>query len=157
MPTYDIDVQCDLDLSQGQLVELKTAILKTLYGENIAPPCTLAVLITGDRRIQELNRHYRDLDAPTDVLSFPAGEPMPGMAEISPHLGDIIISLPYATRQAAERGHSVTAELQLLTIHGLLHLLGYDHAERADQDRMWEVQLAVLAELGLPNIVPDYE
>jgi probable rRNA maturation factor len=70
------------------------------------------------------------------------------------YLGDIAISVPCAKRQASERGHSETAELQLLTVHGILHLLGYDHLEADDKDKMWSIQRTVLDRLDLAHVVP---
>lgn len=157
MTDYDIEVQCEVDLSQELLAALQEAIFRALQSAGVSPACSLTLLITEDRRIQELNRTYLGFDVPTDVLSFPAGDPMPGMADMPLYLGDIAISLPYATRQAAARAHGVGDELQLLAIHGVLHLLGYDHAEPPDKEKMWRRQSEVMAELGLPDIAPDDE
>jgi probable rRNA maturation factor len=84
----------------------------------------VAVLLCDDRTIQLLNHRFRKKNKPTDVLSFPAQEALP---EGLVHLGDVAISLQTAARQAASAGHSLERELALLLIHGLLHLLGYDH------------------------------
>ena len=84
---------------------------------------TVTVALTRDARVRALNRLYRQKDAPTDVLSFPAGEP--GV------LGDVVIAAGVARRQAAAAGHPLSTELRVLALHGLLHLLGYDH-ERDD-------------------------
>lgn len=86
------------------------------------PSTTLAVRFVSDREMRRLNRDYRDRDATTDVLSFPGGETPEG-----PHLGDIAISVPAARRQARRRNHSVSRELRVLMLHGLLHCMGYDH------------------------------
>jgi len=86
---------------------------------------SLAVCLVSDRRIREYNRTFRGRDATTDVLSFPAGE-MPGPNCDRP-LGDIVISVPTAERQAREARHSLERELEILALHGYLHLLGYDH------------------------------
>jgi probable rRNA maturation factor len=84
------------------------------------------------------------------VLSFPAGEYDPETG--SRYLGDILISTAYAARQAAQYGHSPEAETQLLVIHGVLHLLGYDHAEPEEKERMWAEQTAILQLLGLGSL-----
>lgn len=98
--------------------------------EALAPTAdSLAVRFVGDRAIRGLNRSYRSIDRPTDVLSFPGGETPEGS-----HLGDIAISVPAARRQAAERGHAVERELEHLLLHGVLHCLGYDH--ESDDGRM---------------------
>jgi probable rRNA maturation factor len=78
---------------------------------------------------------------------------MPGMAQAN-YLGDIIISLPYAARQAAAAGHKTESELQLLAVHGTLHLLGYDHAIPEEKAAMWDAQTAALTQLGLGHINP---
>jgi probable rRNA maturation factor len=89
---------------------------------------SLGVRFAGDREVRRLNRTYRDKDKPTDVLSFPGEEG---------HLGDILISVPVARRQAAAAGHSVERELKVLLLHGLLHCLGYDHeTDGGEMDRL---------------------
>jgi probable rRNA maturation factor len=84
-------------------------------------------------------------DRPTDVLSFPSGEPDPANGRL--YLGDIAISFPQARLAANRGGHSVKSELQLLIVHGVLHLLGHDHAHTAEKARMWAAQAAILSEL----------
>lgn len=109
----------------------------------------LSVAIDDDERLQALNQAFLGIDAPTDVLSFPAGDD-----EIDPetgvlYLGDIIISYPRALDQANAAGHPVIAEMQLLVVHGVLHLLGHDHAEPEEQAVMWAAQREVLLSLGV--------
>jgi probable rRNA maturation factor len=104
--------------------------------ERIAPAAArgeVAVAIVSDRRIQELNRRYRNKNAPTDVLSFPADEPG--------QLGDIVIALGVARRQARTAGHTLSTELRILALHGLLHLLGYDHERDTGEMRRLEQHL----------------
>ena len=105
---------------------------------------TLTVVVTTDRRIRRLNRQWRGLDTATDVLSFPAGED-PGPAR---HLGDLVISRETAARQARQAGHPLATELRILALHGLLHLLGYDH-ER-DSGRMARIERKLRRQGGLP-------
>ena len=107
----------------------------------------LSVVLTDDAHLQQLNRDYLGIDAPTDVLSFPAEEMDP--QSTPPYLGDILVSVPRAAEQAQAAGHATEAEVQLLIIHGVLHLLGYDHAKRADKRRMWVAQAAILQSIGL--------
>jgi probable rRNA maturation factor len=104
------------------------------------------VLFADADRLRALNRDYLGYDAPTDVLSFPSGEPLPGAGA---YLGDIAISLPTAAEQAHAAGHPLADEVQLLTVHAVLHLLGYDHAEAAEKVAMWAAQAEILAQLGL--------
>lgn len=114
----------------------------------IAPPRAVgevAVALVSDARMRALNRTYRRKDAPTDVLSFrAAARETPG----SP-LGDIVIATGVARRQAKEAGHSYQTELRVLALHGLLHLLGYDHHDRHDQSRMARVEAALRRKGGL--------
>ena len=86
----------------------------------------MTIVLTDDAQLHELNREYLGVDAPTDVLSFPAAESDPETG--TPYLGDILISIPRAKQQAEAAGHSVEDEVQLLVVHGTLHLLGHDHA-----------------------------
>lgn len=102
--------------------------------------------MSDDAQLNELNRQFRGVDAPTDVLSFEDGEIDPDSGR--PYLGDVIISVSRAEAQAAAGGHALVDELQLLTIHGVLHLLGYDHADDAEKVQMWEFQTRILTELG---------
>jgi probable rRNA maturation factor len=103
-----------------------SAFLDRLTTELPAPQVdSLAVCLVSDRRMRELNRAFRGRDAETDVLSFPA-DPVPG-PETERHLGDIVISVPAAERQARQARHSLEEELKVLAMHGYLHLLGYDH------------------------------
>jgi probable rRNA maturation factor len=110
----------------------------------------LTIVLTDDAQLHELNRDYLGIDAPTDVLSFPASETDPENARR--YLGDILISVQRANEQARAAGHALAAEVQLLAVHGTLHLLGYDHAEADEKARMWKAQAEVLERLGLGNI-----
>lgn len=110
----------------------------------------LTIVLTDDAQLHELNREYLGVDAPTDVLSFPASESDPETGR--PYLGDILISIPRAERQAQAAGHSLEDEVQLLVIHGTLHLLGHDHAEAGEKSRMWAAQAEVLERLGLSHV-----
>jgi probable rRNA maturation factor len=110
----------------------------------------LSVVLTDDARLHQLNSDYLGVDAPTDVLSFPASETDPDSG--SAYLGDVLISTPRAAAQAESAGHPFEAEVQLLVVHGVLHLLGYDHAKPGDKSQMWGEQATVLQSLGLGNI-----
>jgi probable rRNA maturation factor len=115
------------------------------------PNETVAVLtLTGDEHLREYNRRYRGLDETTDVLAFAAQEaPLDQRFQAPPGtehwLGDIVIALPRARRQAREAGHSMNDEVRLLAVHGFLHLLGYDHAERAEEAAMTALTNRILA------------
>ena len=119
-----------------------------------APDADLTIVIMDDASIQSLNRDFLGHDAPTDVLSFPADEPDPETGRR--YLGDVVISLVRAEEQARERGHAAEAEMQLLVVHGILHLLGHDHAEAGEKERMWAAQAGALERLGIsPQIVHE--
>jgi probable rRNA maturation factor len=127
------------------------AAAATLKHES-SPDADLTLVLTGDERLQALNKEFLGKDRPTDVLSFPAGEIDPDTGRR--YLGDVLISVPRATEQAAAHGHPLESELQLLTVHGVLHLLGHDHAAAEEKARMWAAQSEILTGLGLsPSIV----
>jgi probable rRNA maturation factor len=110
----------------------------------------LSIILTNDARLHELNLNYLGVDAPTDVLSFPASETDPETG--ARYIGDILISIPRAQAQAQAAGHPLEAEVQLLVVHGVLHLLGHDHAEPEEKTRMWKAQTEILGRLGLAGI-----
>lgn len=137
------------------LAEVNAADLARVLAHALAaegrPDSELTLVITSDEEVAELNRQYRALAEPTDVLSFPAQDPTPGFVsapEMAAYLGDIVIALPFTRRQAAELGRPLRDELRLLAVHGMLHLLGYDHAELAEEAIMWARQDAILAALA---------
>lgn len=131
-------------------------IPKSVHGlagwlERVAPPRargTVCVALVSDGRMRELNRQYRGKDYATDVLSFEPGpkdpayvQPSPQPPASSPYLGDIVIAIGVMHRQARKAGHSPRTELRLLALHGLLHLLGYDHERDGGQMRRVERRL----------------
>jgi probable rRNA maturation factor len=119
---------------------LEAVARRVLAAENVGAQTEMGLVISSDERVQELNRDYRDIDEPTDVLAFSAREEAAGLPPFIPppdgvlHLGEVIISYPQALIQAEEHGHPLQKELAILLIHGLLHLLGYDH-EKSDAKR----------------------
>lgn len=118
---------------------------KVLTSEGPRESAELGIVVTGDERVHELNHLYRGLDCTTDVLSFALTE---GQDFVAPpdglvHLGEVIVSYPQASRQAREFGKSHQQELALLLVHGILHLLGFDHAED-DQEREMKAREATL-------------
>jgi rRNA maturation RNase YbeY len=102
----------------------------------------ITILVSGDRKLRELNRDYRHIDRATDVLSFPSGVPTP---EGPVHVGDIALSMEQAARQAAEEGRDLAEVVDRLVAHGVLHLLGYDH--EVDDGEMLALQASILAGL----------
>ena len=144
---------------------IKKCIQSTLDAERIAVPCEINVLVTNDAGIHLINKTSRDIDRPTDVLSFPmfqleAGnpptdweeyqDPMTGLVP----LGDMCISLERAKAQAAEFGHSPRREVGYLTIHSMLHLLGYDHLDEGEMKKQMRTREEAIA-ASIPNMSRD--
>lgn len=129
---------------------LKIAAQQTLEHQAISKPHAMTILLSDDSQLQKLNRDYLEIDAPTDVLSFPSGETDLETGE--KYLGDVIISVSRAEQQAMAAGHPLEAEAQLLVVHGVLHLLGFDHAAAGEKNRMWKAQDEILKNLGLAHI-----
>lgn len=135
--------------------DLERAAFLALHSQTDPAKCELTIVLAGDEQLRRLNREYLGMDAPTDVLAFPSGHKDPESG--GEYLGDVLISFPRALQQAAADGHPVRDELQLLVVHGVLHLLGHDHAEAAEKNRMWAAQGEILGQLGLSAINPPAE
>ena len=131
-------------------VLLARAARVALENQSASQNVSLSILMTNDAQIQSLNRKYRGFDAPTDVLSFDVHEYDPETDTL--YLGEIIISVPYAAKQAQKNGHPLEAEVQLLIVHGVLHILGHDHAKAKEKSKMWDSQNEILAHLGLAKM-----
>ena len=134
---------------------LRRAVDATLAYEQYGNPCEVSITLTDNEKIHALNKQYREVDKPTDVLSFPLvdfeGEGCePALDEPMVSLGDIVISLEKAADQAEEFGHSLDREVAFLCVHSMLHLLGYDHELGEDEDAdMRRRQRAIMDMLGL--------
>lgn len=126
---------------------ITTTAQTTLDRLSEEPGLEMTVVIEDEQTIQNLNRDYLGIDAPTDVLSFYAHESDPDTGNI--YLGDVIISLPQAQAQAMKAGHPLQSEVALLVVHGTLHLLGYDHSTLEEKQQMWAAQQQLLEELGI--------
>lgn len=129
---------------------LEHAARAALHHQAESTDSEVTIVLTDDVRLTELNREYLGIDAPTDVLSFPASETDPETG--TRYLGDILISIPRAKSQAEAAGHPLESEVQLLVVHGMLHLLGHDHADAEEKAHMWKAQGEILTQLGLGNI-----
>jgi len=152
--TFDIITMQKLSVSSV----IKRCITETLHAENVSIPCEINVLVTNDNGIHAINKASRNIDSPTDILSFPMFQLEPGNPPqdneeyIDPEtglcpLGDMAISLERAIAQAKEFGHSTRREVGYLTIHSVLHLLGYDHLDEGPQKarmRKREEEIAAL-------------
>jgi probable rRNA maturation factor len=154
-----IQISRTLHLAAEQTRSLRSLLAQSakMSLKNVSPTekVDLSLVLSGDEQLRELNRSYRGIDAVTDVLSFSSGETDPESGRL--YLGDILISYPQAVAQAAAGKHTVEAELQLLAVHGVLHLCGFDHVEMQDKNRMWEKQTEVLKLLDCPIISPMEE
>lgn len=139
---------------------IQRAIRAALREEKVPDDCEVSVLLTDNEGIHELNRGYRGVDRPTDVLSFPANELSPGQFDAALceedaetgrlFLGDMAISLEKCEAQAVEYGHSFERELMYLTVHSTLHLLGYDHVDEGEMKRqMRGREDAIMSRLGV--------
>lgn len=164
-PAVSLDLHLDVSVESDDALEgdealarqvLSRAVQRAIeYGDLPTAPGTvyLSLMLTDDDTIATLNRDHRGIDAPTDVLSFPQHDDL-GAQTVEPDgpplaLGDIVVSLPRTIEQAARYGHSRERELGFLLVHGLLHLLGYDHEVPEDAVEMEARQEDVLHSLGL--------
>ena len=144
-------------------MHLRKCINAALAAEGVNVPCEINVLVTNDETIHAINRQTRNVDKATDVLSFPMFEYKPGAfpsdvsADIDPEtgllpLGDMVISLEHAAAQAEEYGHSLKREVGYLTIHSILHLLGYDHLDEGPMKRQMRArEEKILSDILLPR------
>ena len=124
---------------------IRKAVTMALDAEGIGQPCLVSVMLTDDEGIRAVNREFRGVDRETDVLSFPLNELTPGAFDPEAcekdwetgavMLGDMMISIPACERQGEEFGHGFDREIQYLTVHSVLHLLGYDHVDEGEQKR----------------------
>jgi probable rRNA maturation factor len=151
VPFEPVDDRIGVQVDDPFLAEVDAADLARVIAIALAAEgrqdAEVTLVITDDEAVAELNREYRAVDGPTDVLSFPAQEPTPGFVsapEVAGYLGDIVIALPFTRQQAADLGRPLGDELRLLAVHGTLHLLGYDHAEPEDEAAMWTRQDEIL-------------
>ena len=156
---HQIVFETEVEVPEGLEAQFRRVITAALDAEGVEVPCEINVLVTDDEGIHQINLEQRDIDRPTDVLSFPMFELEPGEhpdeldadpeTELVP-LGDMVISLERAGEQAREFGHSVEREVCYLTVHSVLHLLGYDHMDEGPMKaQMREREEAILGGLGI--------
>ena len=159
---HKITIRCqDVKAGFGLRRHLRRCIRGALEAQQVHIPCEINVLLTNDEGIRQINRDNRDTDAATDVLSFPMFELTPGAFPadashlLDPEtgrlpLGDMCLSLERAARQAREYGHSTRRETGYLTVHSVLHLLGYDHMDEGpEKAAMRTREEAILSALGI--------
>ena len=129
-----------------QVRNLEAAALRVLskMGRNL---CELTLVLVDEEEMRTLNRDFVGSDQPTDVLAFPDETVDPASEKV--YLGDVLLCIPIPEDNAAQSKHSLEKELMLLTVHGILHLLGYDHDRPKRKSEMWELQETILKELGV--------
>jgi len=136
---------------------VKKVVRQVLKAEGVIPPYEVSLVFTDSETVRQLNREYRGVDEPTDVLAFyMLPQKIVDSSFVLPpdgvtRLGEVIISYPQAVAQAREQGHSLERELALLVIHGILHLLGYDHEEPEEEHKMREREKELLDKCFLPK------
>lgn len=141
-----VDIQEEYQKKISPEILIETA-QKVLAAMNQAGDEEIQIIIADDASLQSLNNEFMGIDAPTDVLSFPLGFDNPESGSL--YLGDIIISYQTAERQAAQGGHETIEEIKLLIVHGMLHLMGYDHYTPKEKADMWAQQDRLLDELNI--------
>ena len=154
-----LDIDEGLERFEGLSTLAERAIAQALQMAKGPQQAQVGLLVVDDEAIRQINLQYRNVDRSTDVLSFPLIAPgtAPGAEDIDPEtgevmLGDIVLSLPTAERQAEEYGHSLKREVAFLCVHGALHLMGHDHEQDADRRQMRALEEEVLAALNLPRL-----
>ena len=148
---HEINVHLSAEY-QGLAEVVRQAAEVVLKNEH-AQPGSVSIVLTDADALRSANAQYAGIDETTDVLSFSDGEAMPDADGI--YFGDVLIAVPIAAKQAEDGGHTLEAEVSLLTVHGILHLLGQDHAEPAEKSEMWSRQKAILALLGFDSPVME--
>ena len=148
-----VNVVSDDAVDSALTALIERAALVTLQQQGVKPAGELTVALISSQEIRQLNSAYRQVDAETDVLSFGNADehsyPSPGPVGAARYLGDIAICITRAEAQAEEYGHSVSRELAYLTVHGVLHLLGFDHHRPEEQRRMRRAEERALQRVGL--------
>jgi probable rRNA maturation factor len=152
--SVEVNNETEHPVDERELARLSRHVLDAL---RVHPQAELSVVLVDEPAMERLHVQWMQLPGPTDVMSFPMDELRPGSEDEEPQpglLGDVVLCPAVAARQATEAGHTSTEELLLLTVHGILHLVGYDHAEPAEQEEMFGLQrrllLTFLAERGRP-------
>ena len=156
--TYHIDVQVEEQAGELDVQPIDDAVRLTLLHLSVEEDSEIVVVVSDDAALEELNRRFRGIAAPTDVLSFENQARGPyaiGPAGFPRYLGDIVISVDRAREQAVSADGLLKEELQVLAVHGTLHLLGYDHGDAAEKARMWEIQGEILQLLGVSIALPE--
>lgn len=142
--TIEVCNETTYKIDETEFVDIAKYVLGKMH---VSPKAELSIIFVDEPAIEKLHVEWLDLEGPTDVMSFPMDELRPGTAEKPTEegiLGDIVICPTVAAAQAKKAGHSAVEEMLLLTTHGILHLLGYDHAEKEEEKVMFELQRKLL-------------
>jgi probable rRNA maturation factor len=142
--SIEVSNESGLDVSEEELVSVARFVIKKM---KVHPAAELSMVLLDTAAMADLHMRWMDLPGPTDVMSFPMDELRPGREGSDPQegvLGDIVLCPSVAAKQATEAGHATDEELLLLTTHGILHLLGFDHAEADEEREMFELQRQLL-------------
>jgi probable rRNA maturation factor len=146
--SIEVSNESGIDVSEEELISIARFVIAKM---NVNPAAELSMVLLDSAAMADLHMRWMDLPGPTDVMSFPMDELEPGGRPDAPEpgpwlLGDIVLCPEFAAQQAAAAGHSLAHELALLTVHGVLHLLGYDHAEPDEEKEMFALQGRLLEE-----------
>ena len=146
--TVEVSNESGVDVSEDELISVARFVISKM---DVNPAAELSMVLVDQSAMADLHMRWMDLPGPTDVMSFPMDELEPGGRPDAPEpgpsmLGDIVLCPEFAANQAEAAGHSLGHELALLTVHGVLHLLGYDHAEPEEEKEMFALQNSLLAE-----------
>ncbi len=146
--TIEVSNESGIDVSESELVSVARFVIEKM---DVNPAAELSMVLLDSAAMADLHMRWMDLPGPTDVMSFPMDELEPGGRPDAPEpgpemLGDIVLCPEFAATQAADAGHTLGQELALLTVHGVLHLLGYDHAEPDEEKEMFALQRQLLEE-----------
>lgn len=142
---YDLALRCDPGCAEYEPAIIRSA--SSTLAHHGAQSGGVTIVLTGAESIRELNRTFAGEDHPTDVLAFIDGTSDPETGEM--YYGDVVIAVDVARDQAVQAGHTLASELSLLTVHGVLHLLGHDHADPEGKQKMWAVQEEILDSLDV--------
>src|SRR6478609_2085518 len=142
--SIEVNNETGYDCDEHELVRISRYVLDEL---RVHPQAELSIVLVDEAAMERLHVQWMDLPGPTDVMSFPMDELRPGSEDAEPEpglLGDVVLCPSVAAQQATQAGHTTEEELLLLTTHGILHLLGYDHAEPEEEAAMFELQRQLL-------------
>lgn len=142
--TIEVSNESGIDVSESELVSVARFVIRKM---DVNPAAELSMVLLDSAAMADLHMRWMDLPGPTDVMSFPMDELTPGTPEHpAPEglLGDVVLCPSVAAKQAAESGHSAVEEMLLLTVHSILHLLGYDHMEEDERTEMFDLQRKLL-------------